>query len=82
MKSCYVLALVENLILILMLTNYAIKSNKKLRALARVTPFMALEKKKKTVMNSFFNAQVNYCPLIWMLDSHKNNTKIKLPFER
>ena len=47
MKSCYVLALVENLILIVMLTIYAIKSNKKLRALSRVTPCMALEKKRK-----------------------------------
>ena len=46
MKSCCVLALVENLILIVMLTIYAIKSNKKLRALARVTPCMALEKKE------------------------------------
>ena len=32
------------------------KANKKLRALARITPYMTLEK-KKLVMNSFFNAQ-------------------------
>ena len=28
-------------------------------------------------MNSFFNSQFNYCPLIWMLDSRKKNNKIK-----
>ena len=37
---------------------------------------------KKIVMNSFFNAQFNYCPLIWMLHSHKNNNKIKHLHER
>ena len=44
------------------------KANKQLRALARVTPYMTLEN-KKIVMNSFFNAQFNYFPLIWMLQS-------------
>ena len=57
------------------------KANKKLRALARVTSYMTLEK-KKIVMNSFFNAQFNYCPLIWMLHSRKNNNKIKHLHER
>ena len=52
------------------------KTSKKLRALARVTPYMTLEK-KKIVMNSFFNAHFNYCPLFWMLHSRKNNNKIK-----
>ena len=28
-------------------------------------------------MNSFFNAQFNYCPLLWMLHSCCNNNKIK-----
>ena len=28
-------------------------------------------------MNSFFDAQFNYFPLIWTLHSHKNNNKIK-----
>ena len=57
------------------------KANKKLRALARVTPYMTLEK-KKIIMNSCFNAQFNYCPLIWMLHSRKNNNKIKHLHER
>ena len=28
-------------------------------------------------MNAFFNAQFNYCPLIWMLHSRQNNNKVK-----
>ena len=38
------------------------KANNKLRAIARATPYMSLEK-KKLLMNSFFNAQFNYCHL-------------------
>ena len=52
------------------------KANNKLRALARATPYMSLEK-KKLLMNSFFNPQFNYCPLIWMLHNRCNNNKIK-----
>ena len=44
------------------------KANNKLRALTRATPYMSLEK-KKLLMNSFFNARFNYCPLILMLQS-------------
>ena len=57
------------------------KANNKLRALARTTPYMSLEK-KKLLMNSFFNAQFNYCPLIWMLHSRSNNNMIKQLHER
>ena len=57
------------------------KANNKLRALARATPYMSLEK-KKLLMNSFFNAQFNYCPLIWMLHSRSNNNKITHLHER
>ena len=57
------------------------KANNILRVLARAPPHMSLEK-KKLVMNSFFNAQFNYCPLIWMLHSRSNNNKIKHLHER
>ena len=57
------------------------KANNKLRALARATPYMSLEK-KKLLMNSFFNVQFNYCPLVWMLHIQNNNSKIKHPHER
>ena len=53
----------------------------KLRAHARATAYMTLEK-KKLFINSFFNAQFNYCPLIWMLHSRSNNNKIKHLHER
>ena len=52
------------------------KADNLLRALARPTSYISLEK-KKLLMNSFFDAQFNYCPLIWMLHSRSNNNKIK-----
>ena len=57
------------------------KANRKLRALTRATPYMNPQK-GKVLMNAFFNAQFNYCPLIWMLDSSQNNNKIKHLHER
>ena len=33
-------------------------------------------------MNAFSNSQVNYCPLIWMCHSRKNNNKINRLHER
>ena len=42
---------------------------------ARASPYMNAEK-KKILMNSFFNAQFNYCPLVWMLHSRMNNNII------
>ena len=32
--------------------------------------------KKRTLMNTFFKSQFNYCPLIWMCRSCENNNKI------
>ena len=57
------------------------KANNKLRALARATPYMNIEK-KKLLMNSFFNAQFNCCLLLSMLHSRCNNNKIKHLHER
>ena len=57
------------------------KANRKLGALARVTPYMNLQK-IKFLINAFFNAQFNYCPLIWMLHSRQNNNQIKHLHER
>ena len=57
------------------------KANNKLRALARATPYMSVEK-KKILMNSFFNAQFNYCPLVWMLYSRRNNSIVSNLYER
>ena len=44
----------------------------KLKALARIAPFMNITK-KKILMNAFFNAQFNYCPLTWMFHNRKLN---------
>ena len=57
------------------------KANNKLRALARGTPYMNIEK-RKLLINSFFNVQFNYCPLIWMPHRRGNNNKIKNFHER
>ena len=48
------------------------KANGKLCALERVTPYMGLGK-KKLLINSFFAGQFNYCPLILMFHSRRNN---------
>ena len=53
------------------------KANRKLRTLrARATRYKNPQK-RKVLMNTFFNAQFNYCPLIWILHSRQNNNKIK-----
>ena len=57
------------------------KANNKLRALARATSYMSVEK-KKILMNSLFNAQFNYCPLVLMLHSRRNNNIIRNLHER
>ena len=57
------------------------KANNKLTASARATPYTSVEK-KKIMMNSFFNAQFNYCPHIWMLYSRRNNSIIRNLHER
>ena len=63
------------------LANLCKKANNKLRSLARATPYMTIEK-RKLLMNSFFSAQLNYYPLIWMLHSRCNNNKTKHLHER
>ena len=51
------------------------KASGKVNALSRLMPSMSLSKKQKLV-NSFFNSQFSYCPLIWMYHSRiiNNNT--------
>ena len=50
------------------------KARAKLKALARIAPFLNI-KKKNVLMNAFFTAQFSYCPLIWMFHSRKLNNK-------
>ena len=48
------------------------KASRKISALARVTHFMGLSK-RKLLINAFFTSQFSYCPLIWMCHSRNNN---------
>ena len=57
------------------------KANSKLCAQGRVTPYMGLGK-KKLLMNSFFTAQFNYCPPIWIFHSRSNNNNLTHLHER
>ena len=57
------------------------KASRKICALARVTSGMSLSK-KCTLMNALFISQFNYCPIIWMCHSRKNNNKINRLHER
>ena len=57
------------------------KANAKLKAVARIVPFMNLEK-KNILMNAFFNAEFSYCPLTWMFHSRKLNNKINRIHEK
>ena len=56
------------------------KASRKISALARVTPFMVLEK-RKLIMNAS-TSQFSYCPLIWMCHSRANNRKVNMLHER
>ena len=57
------------------------KASRKIHALARVTPYMNMAK-KRILMNAFFKSQFSYCPLVWMCHSHANNSKINRLHER
>ena len=63
------------------ITDLCKKASRKVSALARVTPFMEIEK-RKLLMNAFFTSQFSYCPLIWMCHSRENNRKINMLHER
>ena len=57
------------------------KASFKVNALSRIVPCRSLCK-KKILMNSFFNSQFSYCPLIWMFHSRIMNNKINRLHER
>ena len=51
------------------------KASRKINALSRITPFMNISK-RCIPMNSFFDLQFNYCPLVWMLHIRLINNEI------
>ena len=57
------------------------EAGRKIFALASVTPYMRIAK-KRTVMNAFFTSQLSYCPLVWMCHSRTNKNKINRLHER
>ena len=57
------------------------RTSAKLKALARIAPFMNITK-RKILMNAFFNSRFSYCPLTWMFHSRKLNNKINKLHER
>ena len=48
------------------------RANRKLNALARLTPYVELGK-RRILVNAFLNSQFNYCPVIWMCHSRALN---------
>ena len=57
------------------------KASRKISALARIAPFMSIEK-RKVVVNALFTTQFSYCPLVWICHSRTKNSKINKLDER
>ena len=55
--------------------NLCKKAGKKLNALGRQCNILPFHK-RRILMNSFFNSQLSYCPLVWMFSSRELNTRI------
>ena len=51
------------------------KASQKLNALARLSSFMSLEK-RRIIMKAFVYSQFGYCSLIWMFHNRNLNNKI------
>ena len=63
------------------LNNIISKVSRKVNALSRAVPYMRVSK-RKILLNSFFNSQFSYCPLIWMFYSRIINNEINWLRER
>lgn len=61
---------------------YCKKANRKLKPLAWVMPFETFDEKKRTLMNSAFNSQFHYSPLICSRYSRHNSNEIKYFHEK
>ena len=53
------------------------KVSRKSNALGRMANYMSREK-RRIVMKTFIESQINYCPLIWMFHSRTINNKTNL----
>ena len=72
-KSCWVLTLTVNLILIVVLTIYTVRQVKKVNSSCKNYTLKDIREKKW----SFLNPQFKYSLYIWMPHSHNNDNKIK-----
>ena len=63
------------------INNICKRASQKLNALARVAPYMNMQK-RRIIMKSFVTSQFGYCPLIWMFNSRRLNNKINSIHER
>ena len=57
------------------------KASQKLTGISRMSNFMS-EIKRKVLIQTFFESQFNYCPLIWMFCSRTLNHRINRLHER
>ena len=57
------------------------KAHRHFSALSRITNYIELPK-RRILMNAFFKAQFNYCPIIWTFHSRCLNNKINRLHER
>ena len=57
------------------------KACQKLNALARLAPYMSVEK-RRIIMKAFIESQFGYCPLVWMFHSRGINNKMNQIHER
>jgi len=57
------------------------KASQKLQALSRVSRYMNHEQ-TKLLVNAFVTSHFSYCPLVWMMHSHKMNNRINIIHER
>ena len=64
-----------------LIENICQKASRKLNALARVTNYIKLPK-KRILMDAFFKVQFYYCPAVWMFHSRSSNNEINRLHER
>ena len=63
------------------ITSLCKKASQKLHALARISHYMDLNK-RRSLMKAFITSQFSYCPLIWIFHRHNLNNKINRIHER
>ena len=63
------------------INNVCDKASQKLNALARISSYMNLNK-RKLIMKAFINSQFGYCPLVWINHSRNLNNRINRIQER